>query len=197
MVEIRIGREPGLKTMAEQDETQESPQPERAKTKAELRKEAAERAEFAKHDGQKILVMHREPCFYSVSTLEEMPGKSTTGQTRYRNHQLELSPGLNDVPKTLFDIQMSNVRFEKKVADGRIEVIKSWGTTRVIKLIPMITDSADVKVLKRLLEEEKREDVKDALEDHIAECEDTSGQGQAARRAQRSHNRGQPRRRKR
>lgn len=170
---------------------------EKTKTKEQLRAEAKAATEFAKHAGPQILVMHDEPNFYSVTTLEEMPGKTNTGQIRYRNHSLNLAPGLNFVAQTLFDMQLKNERFKARIDSGRIEVISNWGRMRVIKLNPMITKSADVAVLKKLLEEEKREDVKELLEDHILECEDTGGQGGAARRAQRAHNRGQPRRRRR
>jgi len=143
----------------------------------------------AAHKGKQILLFNERGGPYCCSTLERLDGLTNTNQERYRVHDLQLMPGLNLVFVSLWETVSPNRRLQNKLKQGELYEVNDWKKIRLNRLYKMIKDSANVGTLETILKAEKREGVRQALIDHIAECKDTDGRAQQARRAQRAHNR--------
>lgn len=112
-----------------------------------------------------------------------VPTDSVNAAVReHKIHQINLLPGLNLVPSKVWEQQEAHAA--RRIEAGEIVVRKTMEHMGKAEAMRAIANTGDPRVLKRLLAEEKRQDVADAIEKQMTKIRRG---GHTLRQAQAAH----------
>lgn len=149
-----------------------------------------------------VLLFNEHGGPYLCTIVTPIKGVKGAGKddpmSRNQIERIKVLPGLQLVSPEDFDKMAPNEGFRDRVKSQHMTIInddakltwqKAWGELRTRRCEELIEHSADKATLEKILEQEKREDVAEALRRQLAQIEGAGTTRAAARRAQRAHNR--------
>lgn len=153
-----------------------------------------------------VLIMNRLGGFYVCNHVEqktfaEGTAASADPRSRFEVTRVKIPPGLYLASPDEWSKLEAAGGFKKKVAGHDLVVltdgddwVADWNDMRARVKLDYVGNTAHESTLRALLEVESSADVADAIELQISALSEDGANRDAARKAQRAHNRAKPRR---
>jgi hypothetical protein len=123
-------------------------------------------------------------AYYTTPGLEVIQGRQQLNVVTVR-----MGPGLSFANAADWAKVAANGNVKRRIAAGEVEAIADFGSLRLKRAVDMVEKTANVEALKRLLDDETRPQVAEAIELQIAKCIDEGADQRAARAHHRRQNR--------